>query len=237
MLANDKTTGVTVQTLHHEKFDHGAILQQTPHPGLSIPSNARYDDLLDIVKPESAKLLLDVVRRRLFENNAPLKEQASHEASIRMAPKIRPDHRRVDWQNWSAQDFCRRLAILGRLWTMFTPSEPDPRSGKAKPIRILLGERCKVFQGSEHPSGYTVLHEIPVGVPYAVANNEDGSSIGYPEHFLVNMSGGTTLLIPEIQVEGSVPKAAVSGASFHRILDSKKLDKHTSFLSFRGWLE
>ncbi|KAI1340382.1 Formyltransferase [Xylariaceae sp. FL0016] len=68
LLSSNRLTGVTLQTLHHERFDHGVILAQTPasehDPGaLVIPRDiTTVPQLRDLVSPIAAAMLVRGLR-------------------------------------------------------------------------------------------------------------------------------------------------------------------------------
>ena len=120
-LLNRKThTGVTVQTMHPTKFDHGMILAQTPQPGLSVPDQCTPTSLAEVLGPLGSEMLCKAVKDGLFV--PPLRDigpslpvrQASH------APKIHPEDRRINWNDMTAADVVLRDRVLGRLWDMTT---------------------------------------------------------------------------------------------------------------------
>jgi hypothetical protein len=135
LLAGETHTGVTLQTLHPEKFDHGAILAQTPPLEIPNASRCTYEELLDFITPKAADILVQGIRNHLFilDPNRPQSTSLSLETDqpLRHAPKITTEDRHVDWTKWTAQDILRRDRILGRLWSFFQP--------QGKPMtRIIL---------------------------------------------------------------------------------------------------
>ncbi|RDL37939.1 uncharacterized protein BP5553_05372 [Venustampulla echinocandica] len=117
IMAGEKTTGFTVQTLDHKSFDHGVILAQTPPPGLPIPlaDKCTYDDLLQFVKPRASDMLIQTLRDRAFV--PPLVETGGYKfEDLKHAPKITPEDRHVRWDEWDAATIYRRHRALQRLW-------------------------------------------------------------------------------------------------------------------------
>ncbi|GKZ20648.1 methionyl-tRNA formyltransferase [Aspergillus brasiliensis] len=120
LLAGRTKTGVTLQTLHLKHFDHGAILAQTPAPGFDIPNpdTCTVPDLLSLVCPKGAEILVKGIREGLF---VPPVEDAGWRASegdgpLIHAAKIKPEDRHIDWEHWSSLDISRRNRVLGPLW-------------------------------------------------------------------------------------------------------------------------
>ncbi|KAI1657266.1 Formyltransferase [Daldinia decipiens] len=74
LLAGRTHTGISLQTLDHQAFDHGLILARTPP--LPIPPGADYASLLAYATPLAAQLLVQGLREGLHV--PPLEEAAEH---------------------------------------------------------------------------------------------------------------------------------------------------------------
>lgn len=138
LLAGDKYTGVTIQTLSGNGFDKGQVLVQTPHPGVEIPECCSYSGLLELVQPLAAEMLCKYIYNTYLDSEDHHKETVpsanalqSH-STLRRAPKITPADREIDWENWTAKDMVLRERVLRRLWTTI-----KPRDGK-KVRRVIL---------------------------------------------------------------------------------------------------
>lgn len=125
MLQGDSYTGVTLQSLDTEKFDHGKILAQE---GFSIPYSSRctYPQLLDLVTPKAAEILVKGLRKRAFvpgyaSNDIP-EYLTRKQNSIRHAPKITTEDRRIDFATMSSEEIERKDRVLGRVWFNILPS-------------------------------------------------------------------------------------------------------------------
>lgn len=133
MLACEAYTGVTLQTLHPEKFDHGAILAQTPLPGFEIPnpSQCTYPELLRLVTPKAAEMLVQGIRDRIFlpgaTSNPTSISSEPYGHAIRHAPKITPKDRHIDWAKMSVDEILRRDRVLGRLWGLIQIEGQGPK--------------------------------------------------------------------------------------------------------------
>lgn len=124
LLAGESYTGVTLQTLHPKKFDHGAILAQTPFPGFEIPnpSTCTVSQLLEFISPKAADLLVQGIRDKVFL--PPIKDLAPISSRrLRHAPKITTEDRFIHWDTMTATEICRRDRVLGRLWSLYEPQE------------------------------------------------------------------------------------------------------------------
>ncbi|QIW97452.1 hypothetical protein AMS68_002970 [Peltaster fructicola] len=112
-------TGVSVQTMHPSKFDHGLVLAQRK---INIQEEATGKhvttaDLIDQLGPIGGDLLVESVKGGHF-----LHPQAIPLAGIdaSRAPKITPSDRLIDWRTWTAQDILARDNALSHLWDKTT---------------------------------------------------------------------------------------------------------------------
>lgn len=136
ILARRPVTGVTLQTLHPTAFDRGEMLAQTPRPGLPVQPIHTTADLLALLAPEGARLLVDALRRDLHVGPpyAPVPDRVpvdvDDERRCRYAPKTTKADLAVDWARrlwarehpdlypedggaWTASDLARRFRALG----------------------------------------------------------------------------------------------------------------------------
>lgn len=125
-------TGVTVQTMHPRAFDRGEVLAQTPAPGVPVPYGCTTDDLVALLAPHGARLLVDALQRGLYLGPpyAPVPDRVPVDADrARHAPKIDKSELTVDWGRcvwapkhpdlypedggaWTASDLERRFRAL-----------------------------------------------------------------------------------------------------------------------------
>ncbi len=188
LLAGRRRTGITLQTLHPQHFDHGTILAQTPYPGFEIPEpgNCTVRQLLGLVAPKGADMLVQGIRDRLYV--PPLKEVGwfhgrEDAQNLRRAPKVTSEDRHVDWNSWTAEDVLRRNRVIGPLWNMATC-----RESSAPEKRIIWDSGFKATAVTANP-------DLLPGVPFA-----DGQS---KEHnLLVGTCDGKILEIDNAKVEG-----------------------------------
>ncbi|KAL9001146.1 MAG: hypothetical protein Q9169_000329 [Polycauliona sp. 2 TL-2023] len=157
LLADRKTTGVTLQTLHPTSFDQGRIVAQTPYPG--IEHHARtVEELQCLTAPHGATMLVQSIRDGTFV--PPIREvgwynSARTSTDFTYASKIVPADRHLDWATWSADDILRRQRVIGPLWNT---TEIDNGTKQKELKRIiwekgfhLLEEECHIFPGVGHP--------------------------------------------------------------------------------------
>ena len=131
LLHQTKVTGVSLQTLHPTKFDHGVVLAQTPYPGIEHESTT-VPELMALLAPEGAKLLVQGIKEGIyippFEDVSWCRTEDSQ--SIRLAPKIQPSDRHIDWASWTAVDIMRKHRVIGPLWNFASSSKPEHDSSR-----------------------------------------------------------------------------------------------------------
>ncbi|KAF2420556.1 Formyltransferase [Tothia fuscella] len=116
-------TGVTLQTLHPSKFDHGDILAQTPFPGLPVLPSTRYKELHDTLAGIGAKLLVDAINTSVYDfPRRPMKISEEQMKRITAgkgtshAPKITPEEQEINWAIMSTEEILHRQRVIGPLW-------------------------------------------------------------------------------------------------------------------------
>lgn len=123
--------GVTLQTLHEKDFDRGAVLAQTPWPGLPIPEGCDVRQLHDLLAEKGAELLAGALERRLFVPPLQLVGWQPTDGDldrglVHDAPKVTKLDSMVDWacwtwgkdrtlypDGWTAADLARRFRAVG----------------------------------------------------------------------------------------------------------------------------
>lgn len=165
-LLNRRThTGVSLQTMHPTKFDHGVVLAQTPAPGVPIPDDATPQSLLETLGPLGADLLIKGISEALFVpphhavcSALPTPETPSH------APKIHPSDRQIDWSTWTSSDILLRDRVLGRLWdaSLWSRTNLDTGrwEGKMKNLRATFTGPWRV--AGELPGGVEIEPGTPI---------------------------------------------------------------------------
>lgn len=199
LLSNTEMTGVSLQTLHPSKFDHGVILAQTApfrHGAQTV------QELEKILAPKGAKLLLQGIRDRVFVN--PPKEindrsAPEQEKAIRPAPKLSKDDRHIDWQSWTAEKIERKSRVIGPLWNYF--SRADGKSSKRTRVIWTNGFRespaCPEYIKSRVPSAG---HPIIVGLQ------------SFTQDIYIRTCDGRMLQSDWAKVEGDISRSFVHAA-------------------------
>ncbi|KAI4103049.1 MAG: hypothetical protein LQ339_004413 [Xanthoria mediterranea] len=219
LLADRKTTGVTLQTLHPTKFDEGKIVAQTPYPGIEIQART-VEELQALTAPLGAKMLLQSLEDGLFV--PPIKEAGWYKSALTSrdfthASKIGPKDRHLDWTKWSADDILRRQRVIGPLWNT-TETCSIGNDGKRKESKRiiwdhgfhLLKEECHLFPATGHP--------IIVGLRRAT-----------PKVY-IRTCDGNVLVADSVKVEGEAATAAFQAAKRNGLAPiPKRVDRNTQF--------
>lgn len=147
--------GVTVQTLNHEKFDHGQILAQTlsKRPAtrptyLHGEAGLLYRTLAATLADDGAATLVETLRKvslppqpgtnplQYHRNGTRVQPAQHHEpwprepymSSPEEAPKITPAERHLDWSNLKWRAICLRHGAAGQLWDESTYAQCHPQT-------------------------------------------------------------------------------------------------------------
>jgi methionyl-tRNA formyltransferase len=207
---------VTLQTLHAEKFDHGLILDQTPYPGVDIPNVASctVPELVNFVGQLGAEMLVRGIRNRIFippiedrrwykgvkmngggtASGSQNKEQ-DDPANLRLAPKITPEDRHINWGPWTGDAIVRRNRVLGPLWNTMRLKV----NGGVEKRRIILSNLKKGDVGSDQlPIYKTRLPFVEIDIANSVP-----SKPAFSGPLMVKTSNGDIIEIGELKVEGS----------------------------------
>lgn len=216
LLAGRSLTGVTLQTLHHKNFDHGVILSQTPEPGIEIPSPdfCTVPELLDLVAPKGAQLLVDGINDGLFVPPVKAAGWVPTEGNKDLvhAAKIKPEDRHIDWPNWTMQDITRRSRVIGPLWSRaLVPTNVSDASPSFYQKRVILTQVEEV----DPPKGSNSFSLVP-GLPFTNASHPVGPKKG--RALYVYTRDGKVLRIDQMKVEGEAVaeglRAAVKARMF-----------------------
>lgn len=223
------TTGVTLQTMHHQHFDHGVVLQQTSPPGLEIPDpdSCTVSQLLDVVTPKGADVLLGGVKQGLFV--PPLENRGFSDLPLDEAPhaaKITPEDRHISWSEWSWQVINRRNRVIGSLWgKAYLPgSQPNSTSGSRK--RLIFTEMEEV----QPLEGCTEFASSP-GWPFVASSLQTEGK--REEKLYVWTSDKKLIHLRRMIVEGAPNTDAARAARKAGLLGDKVV--HTDDFDFRGF--
>ncbi|KAK1046763.1 Methionyl-tRNA formyltransferase [Friedmanniomyces endolithicus] len=173
LLQNCTETGVTLQTMHPTRFDHGAILSQRE---ALINKERRIDVIIDMLGSVGADLLSNGIESGAFIPPFPVLEPPSSARPASYAPKITPEDRRIDWATWTADDVVLRDEVLGNLWDSVTYNwcaKDGSDAGSDK--RVKFGGPWRIIEPS---SGTRVLDLSRPGCP-EILNETHGPEIRF----------------------------------------------------------
>lgn len=125
LLNQDKFTGVTIQTLHPHKFDHGSIVAQTtPLKVQDLLSNGTVSEfepgspkrtaiMMDQLGLQGGSLLKRVINEKLYIN--PPASKPSYNSCY--ASKVNSEMKRLHWSTDTAETATVKLETLGAPYT------------------------------------------------------------------------------------------------------------------------
>lgn len=218
LLAGETKTGVTVQTLHHENFDHGVILSQTPEPGFDVPNPefCTVPELQNLVAPKGAQMLVESIENGLFVpplNNAGWRSTDGTRELVH-ASKITPEDRHIKWAEWTSADISRRSRVIGPLWSKaFCGSKATNASSPLQQKRVILTDTEEI----DPPFGCQSFRKFP-GLPFTNAPISGEPGTGELYVFTVD---GKVHRINRMKVEGQKDSAALPAAQKARMLGDR----------------
>ncbi|PHH64203.1 hypothetical protein CDD80_1150 [Ophiocordyceps camponoti-rufipedis] len=159
MLRGDSHLGVSLQTLHESRFDHGVVLAQTPAPGLMIQDCI--GGVMSMAAEEGAQMLVRGLRQGLHvppHRDAGWKGVELEGQTLMHAPKVTKADSQIDWARWTTVgDFHRHLRVFGSVWTHVVSSMGQIR-------RLILRHVQRVPED-----------EDPVGIEGTICFQQDGA--------------------------------------------------------------
>lgn len=204
-------TGVSLQTMHPTKFDHGDVLAQGPGQGVPISNSTTPQQLLEILGPLGAEMLTEAIEQGIFVppvrdilKRRPEPEDLAH------APKITPEDRRIDWETWDAEEIKLRDRVFGgRLWDTTTYERSRQSDSNKQDIDTEDGSRT-IFNGpwrtepnSEHAKPELIAPRTGSAPCNKWDDNEDRRQIfneGFDEDY--DTSGQTVPLLDPKNIAG-----------------------------------
>lgn len=206
-MAGHTRSGVTLQTLDPKHFDHGVILDQTPEPGFQVPNpdSCSVPQLLEVVAPKAAQMLVNGIRSGLF---VPPVEDAGWRAYKKQdplihAPKITTEHAHINWTDWTWADIIRRNRVLGPLWSKALAVSPSGEETLGK--RVILTE----IEEADPPKGCDAFDHMP-GLPFVNAAHPVKAQQGMGLYAFTK--DGKLIRIRKMKVEGEQTADAVQAA-------------------------
>ncbi|KAM7203770.1 Methionyl-tRNA formyltransferase [Rhypophila sp. PSN 637] len=125
LLARDTHTGVSLQTLSDKTFDAGAVLLQTPLPGIPIDPSWDVEALTQRLAVVGSEMLIQGLRQGLYIlPHVDVSRRSGSSVAVpggfqpRHAPKLEKFDYQIQWDSWTASDAAIRSTKLHeKLWT------------------------------------------------------------------------------------------------------------------------
>lgn len=205
------------------------ILDQTPAPGIPIPNveSCTVPELLGLLAPKGAEMLVDGIRRRVFV--PPLKEVKSQFGEsdakyLTHAAKITPEDRRIKWQEWTWTEIRRRQRVLGSLWNVTSPAfarndeeKNDTTLQQPREKRVIFDEIEEVTMDSV-PKSYRMRH-LP-GLPFTIGSAQRKA---HDKTLYVYSKDKKLLRLRRLKFEGEKYNDALIAAQKARMFDLEHL--------------
>ncbi|QUC16055.1 uncharacterized protein UV8b_00296 [Ustilaginoidea virens] len=215
VLRGDTHLGVSLQTLDDAAFDHGTVLAQTPWPGIPIPPDASFEQVLRSAAARGADMLVEGLRDGV---HVPPHRDAGWRAAqlagkpLDHAPKVTKADGQVAWSSWAGDQFVRRVRVLGSVWTELVSD-----TGAAR--RVLFLDARAVEAGGATAGGArgkVVCEEAATTAEAGGRVERDVVVDG--EGVLVNVDGAAAWVrVTRVKVEGKPERpAAMALKSFIR---------------------
>ncbi|KAI5958654.1 FMT1 [Candida theae] len=158
LLNDDKTTGVTVQSLHPTKFDHGRIIAQSDE--LEVKNDDDFDTLSKRLAQEGGQLLSDVIEKGLFLTTSRLPN--IYERSL--APKIDKSKSQALWKDYNARQIKRLNDAIGPVYTFINTRTKKKGQFVDEKKRVILSEVTELkdqhnMPQLRHPGDFSLIKE------------------------------------------------------------------------------
>ncbi|EDO18463.1 hypothetical protein Kpol_1032p57 [Vanderwaltozyma polyspora DSM 70294] len=222
LLNRDEFTGVSIQTLHPTKFDHGSIICQTPP--LNVAELLKKGTVSNFVEETPLKtailmdqlgiaggyLLKNIVLKGLYLQDPKTGYQPNPDIKPSYAPRIKSEQRKIHWENDDACTLTNKIGILGPLYTF-------------KEVKLKSKDLLKRI----------IFHEVketlerPAQLIYPGDFYYDGST----KLLYVLCSGNTCISISKLQFEGFAVESAESFNSKLRKRCGRDLFEKTLFVN------
>lgn len=135
LMNDDSYTGVTVQTLHPTKFDHGSLIAQSD--AVPIQDSDDYGSLESRLGEIGGQLLHHTLKEKLYVDVSPI----TNDITPSSATKIHHSTKEINWNSMSSRTIKRYFDALGPLYTFIfaEPLKKKKSSGGSFKRVILQG--------------------------------------------------------------------------------------------------
>lgn len=117
ILRHRDRTGVSIQTLDPEHFDHGTILAQTPEPGIAIPRHTTTPLLESYLTSFGAQMLIDILKaQKYIQPHEDAGWYAASNGPVDHAPKLTKQDSFIDFSKHTLKDIMAKYYALGDVW-------------------------------------------------------------------------------------------------------------------------
>ncbi|CAB4255090.1 similar to Saccharomyces cerevisiae YBL013W FMT1 Methionyl-tRNA formyltransferase, catalyzes the formylation of initiator Met-tRNA in mitochondria [Maudiozyma barnettii] len=154
LLNGDSMTGVSVQTLHPEKFDRGEVIARTPEISIdTLLENAtthegtwKSDTLIQELGVVGAALLRDVVVNGSYIPSSDKKVLTTNDHIYKpsWAPTIKTKDKQVLWQTYTAEHISTMIAVIGPVYAF-----KRIQQGKLRKQKDLFADKRVLFHKIE----------------------------------------------------------------------------------------
>lgn len=214
--------GVSLQTLHPTKFDHGIVLDQTPYPGIKIPhpDTVTVESLKHMLAELGAVMLASAIRNKLYVPPYVPVPASLDKRELTKAPKIMQNTRTVDFHTMS-RDAILRLARGIHPLTLVAGSTPV---GGKEAVSMIISRWLRLPTSHDIPSELQdELLSIPKGVPYTfIDRNLNIHECEEPLFINVTpdrIGGPSQLVITELTFRSKPEEAAAKAAAKAKMFD------------------
>ncbi|SMN20966.1 similar to Saccharomyces cerevisiae YBL013W FMT1 Methionyl-tRNA formyltransferase, catalyzes the formylation of initiator Met-tRNA in mitochondria [Maudiozyma saulgeensis] len=196
LLNGDAMTGVSVQTLHPEKFDRGSVVARTPEISIdTLLGNAtshegtwKTDTLINELGVVGAALLRDVLINKSYmsmDNKSLVDKGRTYKPS--WAPTIKTKDKQVIWQTYTGEHISTMIAVVGPVYAF-----KRVQQGKLRKQKDVFTDKRVLFHNVE-----------PVTWP--AQELEPGHFVYDPERQVIRIGCalGTQLEVQSLQFEAS----------------------------------
>ncbi|CAN3371582.1 hypothetical protein DIURU_004022 [Diutina rugosa] len=151
LLNDDLATGVTVQSLHPTKFDHGDIIVQSDP--VAIHAHDNYASLAERLGDLGGRHLASVLANQWYLPTHP-RVKKTYEFSL--ARKIKPAQLQINWHQLDSRQVKRMYDALGPLYTYKFVDLPKKR--KQEYQRVILSGITEADGGKELAPGQFAIN-------------------------------------------------------------------------------
>ncbi|WAO89659.1 Methionyl-tRNA formyltransferase [Fusarium falciforme] len=204
ILRGYQNTGVSLQTLDDKAFDHGTVLAQTPRPGIPIPPGCTVQELTSLLAPIGAQMLVQGLRDGVHippHQRVDWKAEDLRDRKLVHAPKVTKADGQINWGDWTADEFVRRVRVLGSIWT-----HAVNKKGQTKRLIFQDAEVASLMDPAVYGSRMSLHLNLEPGLEgpkyeALVTDQRDGSAI-------IHIPSGELIWVRKIKEEGKPERDA-----------------------------